>query len=1621
MRIGVLTLAQHSMFSSGLTNTSLAIAELMRMLGHDVEFIQVGEKVGWWDDCTTLEKSWKMVSVADATGYDLIFEIDRLVLTTEKRKRVASQSVWIIRKPFILQELEASLFPTTATPKREFEGLKEIWMMDAAAIEEGAVQVVELLSRVPVRVVPFLWTASIANTHQQEMKLPHWLESTVSFLKTLDKDAKMPPWNVHIAETNTTNASSATLPLVILREAKRRGSNIGNWKAHNTDVIVKSKFFLDNIVRHCSDAEVGLSGEFVGRQRCVEWSKEPLSCVLSHMRFSVIRPMLLDLAWAGVPLVHNSPMLRDIGCGLENYYYSDNHVGEAADAIRKMEADLIALEGMFRPESLKEVTLKLITTFTALSPRVKAGWSDALNGLDLVAPAPLIAPSPVVAAPLIAPKASSVLRVGFCDMWENFVPEYNFFILMLSAAGAKLGVEVIGGPATSDSSVVIFGPFGNTWKTLPAKQPKIHFTGENTNPVPDVALNLGFHHIDMTDDKYLRFPLWILEIDWFGADPERIVNPKPIPLERCTKVFASELAQKKKFCAFVVSNPGNPVRNSAFHWLSEYKKVDSAGALFNNIGPHIYAGAGGGGGELKKLEFLKDYKFCLTYENSSAPGYLTEKYLHAKAAGCIPIYWGDPRFEREFNKGGCIHAQNFKSPEELIEAVRRVDEDDSEWLKRFAVPALDPYRVSWAQRTMAECAKRIFALGGFDLNSVPEVIGDEVVVPAVVSAPVAVTSVTPTAIETPLMVTYATRKYLPSLQHWLVSITTQVGAMPDLKAIVFLSSDVPEDTGAALKQKFPFATFENVPDKEPLGFADFWDTQHFGWKLWILDEISRRKALTGKMVFYADAGAFLCRWPKEWMLQAQTTGLSFLEDPREENKRWCSPDFCSALKVTEAELASQQIQAATILFRAGAPIVVELFKEAMELAKDRKILAGPKWLGTHTDKPFGHRHDQSILSILSLRASISRYPLDKVHCSTSLRKTFTSGRAVYIHRDNFQLSVPFTGGISEAYVINLARRADRMERLCPALKDRVERWDAVDGRALELTPALQRLLKPNDFFWKKAVTGCAMSHLGLWCKLAQERPDIKNYLIMEDDVKLVPDWENVWKSAVDDIPDDYDIIYLGGVLPPNRAAFEGLKERVNDHFCRVKENTMWGQKTPTRYFHFCAYAYILTRAGAAKVVKLLEEHDGFWTSADHVLCNPVDVLKAYVLDPMIAGCYQDDDPKYANSQFNDFSRIDGFDSDLWNNDDRFVVPEKITGELDILNALKEVRAPKAVALPIALPIALPPKALPLPIALPTPVAPKPVALAVTHPSAYTKEVKGLPRRFVALSQHKLDISQLYEGTWLQELFGRPSTFMIEPVDFDDPPPTDSPVFIIQRPYITKATILMDKWNDHGATFSILHMSDEDATDDISSYDLSGCLNVLRFYQRPDLPEKATTIPLGYHWTLREGSKNMLTVTPRLPFRSLTWSFFGTDWNNRKNLLQPLYDISGAYKAQFFKDWNDSQALGSEAYTSALLDTVFVPCPDGVNPETFRFYEALECGCIPLIVSTDENKAWVDFITEHIQILPHKSWEDAAKFVTHLQENIEMMEVYRTKVLNSWIEWRKELQDDVKAWSKVGTQ
>ena len=272
-------------------------------------------------------------------------------------------------------------------------------------------------------------------------------------------------------------------------------------------------------------------------------------------------------------------------------------------------------------------------------------------------------------------------------MWENFNVSHNTFVLALQQALPSTlikGYSLQTLPPCTIPLITIFGPFGNSWKKIRGR--KIFFTGENLPPLthPEV-FNIGFHHLTR---HYLRMPLWMFSIDLFGADLHRIQNPLPIPVETCAQTPYLQL-YRPKFCAFIVSNNKNEIRNQAFHALTRYKAVDSAGKLFNTVGNALFAGSGGGGGELKKHEFLKQYRFCLAYENEKGPGYVTEKLLHAKASGCVPIYWGSESALTDFNPQGFINASELSS-EQMVEKVKELEEDPEKWKAMAAIPLFYP-------------------------------------------------------------------------------------------------------------------------------------------------------------------------------------------------------------------------------------------------------------------------------------------------------------------------------------------------------------------------------------------------------------------------------------------------------------------------------------------------------------------------------------------------------------------------------------------------------------------------------------------------------------------------------------------------------------------------------------------------------------------------------------------------------------------------------------------------------------------------------------------------------------------------------------------------------------------
>lgn len=248
----------------------------------------------------------------------------------------------------------------------------------------------------------------------------------------------------------------------------------------------------------------------------------------------------------------------------------------------------------------------------------------------------------------------TLIKLKFVDHYKTFIPETDRLFIFLKRFFL---VEL-----SEDPDFLIYSSWGS--EHLKYNCPKIFYTGENHRPnffLCDYALGFDF----IIKPNYLRVPLY--SILWY-YDFKKLLFPAFFDLINSNT--------KSKFCCFISSNPGAKVRNDFFQKLSNYMQVDSGGIVFNNVGGPV----------LNKIEFMKPYKFCIAYENSSYPGYVTEKIMDCFYANCIPVYWGSPTVSIDFNPNRILSRLDFKSDEDLIDRIKLLNENETAYREYINQP-----------------------------------------------------------------------------------------------------------------------------------------------------------------------------------------------------------------------------------------------------------------------------------------------------------------------------------------------------------------------------------------------------------------------------------------------------------------------------------------------------------------------------------------------------------------------------------------------------------------------------------------------------------------------------------------------------------------------------------------------------------------------------------------------------------------------------------------------------------------------------------------------------------------------------------------------------------------------
>ena len=216
--------------------------------------------------------------------------------------------------------------------------------------------------------------------------------------------------------------------------------------------------------------------------------------------------------------------------------------------------------------------------------------------------------------------------------------------------------------------VLVYSLYGNRHLSYNCK--KILVVGENSFPdFNECDYAISSHYLTL-GQRHCRIPFYVFNKEYqILTNSQRFMHDNPL---------------NRQFCSAIISNNLNadPQREALFRKIHDKKQICSVGKCFNTAGftlqqrPEFAENLDTKFTNPQKIAFMSQFKFGLALENSRVEGYCTEKITDAFAAGCVPIYWGDPRVHDEFNENSFIDVSRFHSIDEAVEYILEVDKND---------------------------------------------------------------------------------------------------------------------------------------------------------------------------------------------------------------------------------------------------------------------------------------------------------------------------------------------------------------------------------------------------------------------------------------------------------------------------------------------------------------------------------------------------------------------------------------------------------------------------------------------------------------------------------------------------------------------------------------------------------------------------------------------------------------------------------------------------------------------------------------------------------------------------------------------------------------------------------
>jgi hypothetical protein len=259
---------------------------------------------------------------------------------------------------------------------------------------------------------------------------------------------------------------------------------------------------------------------------------------------------------------------------------------------------------------------------------------------------------------------------------------------------------------------------------------------------------------------------------------------------------------------------------------------------------------------------------------------------------------------------------------------------------------------------------------------------------------------------------------------------------------------------------------------------------------------------------------------------------------------------------------------------------------------------------------------------------------------------------------------------------------------------------------------------------------------------------------------------------------------------------------------------------------------------------------------------------------------------------------------------------------------------------------------------------------------------------------------LFELDWLKFLFSDVQDYIDIKYDYRKINTDHNTVLICNHAVPYRA--VLDELRSKGKKYAIVLLSDENLIDPCEWLHDPNCVGCMRNYIHPNFltNPKVTVFGLGYK---RDFHKYLnLKDTEK---RDLLWSFAGTLHGDRKKAVD-LFKDERPNKVHACSGFGAADGLSTKEYVEMLQESVFALCPSGQDSmDSFRLYEALEAGCIPItLTNSNQFKLYPSywhgvFKGAELPFVIEKDWEKLhEKVINNLSKDVDIVS---KKCKNLW--------------------